>query len=390
MAFTLRECPRCHEKKIFRTDCKTCGCGGTNPFASPKQEKNSVEKPTAQKASMTPEQIQEVQLEKVRLKHTEKKGELTFLQNRVLQLEKENEVFLEVKSTPPQVIDILPKVSSGTSESALVSVWSDWHSEEHVYPEQVSNKNEYNLDIHRQRFEKLLRGLMAWYKIAARDTKILTIVLALIGDFITGSIHEDLAEGNELPPAQAIHLVFGELISALKFLLANTPSDVTFIVPCHSGNHGRMTKEQRIATEAGNSLEYFMYLMLQDYFDGEKRIQFIVQPGYHSYVRFFEGVYEARIHHGHQINYGGGVGGITIPVNKAIGQWNKAHKVDLDVFGHFHTRFDGGNFIANGSMIGYNPYAVSIKASFEKPSQTVFLVNREYGEKTLVAPIFLD
>jgi hypothetical protein len=90
------------------------------------------------------------------------------------------------------------------------------------------------------------------------------------------------------------------------------------------------------------------------------------------------------------MNYGGGVGGITIPVNKSIAQWNKAHRVDLDVFGHFHTRFDGGNFIANGSLIGYNPFSIAIKASFERPSQTFFLVNREYGEKTLVAPIFVE
>ena len=114
-----------------------------------------------------------------------------------------------------------------------------------------------------------------------------------------------------------------------------------------------------------------------------------MQPGYHSYVRFFEGAYEIRFHHGHQVNYQGGVGGITIPVNKAIAQWNKARNVNLDVFGHFHQKFDGGNFVTNGSMIGYNAYAVSIKASYEKPEQQLFLVNREYGEKTAVMPIFL-
>ena len=289
-----------------------------------------------------------------------------------------------------QIIDIAPKVASGKSESAAVFVWSDWHIEERVYPEQVSNKNEYSLAIADRRFLNLLHGGMAWYKIESQKTSIKTIILALLGDFITGSIHEDLAEGNQLAPADAIHKAYSMIVSGIQYMLENTPKDVTFVIPCHSGNHGRMTKEQRIATESGNSLEYFMYLMLRDYFDDEKRIRFVVQPGYHSYVRFFEGAFETRFHHGHQINYQGGVGGITIPVNKAISQWNKARFVNLDVFGHFHTRFDGGNFIANGAMIGYNAYAVSIKASFEKPSQTFFLINREYGEKTVVAPIFVD
>jgi hypothetical protein len=297
---------------------------------------------------------------------------------------------LNLQDIKPQIINVLPKVASGKSESAAVLVWSDWHVEESVTPEQVSNKNEYTLQIADARFLRLLHGCMAWLKIAGRDTTIKTIVLALLGDFITGSIHDDLAEGNLLPPADAIHKAYSMIVSGIKFLLENTDTTVQFVVPCHSGNHGRMTKEQRIATEAGNSLEYFMYLMLQDYFQDEKRIQFLVQPGYHSYVSFFEGGYDARFHHGHQINYQGGVGGITIPVNKAIAQWNKAKPVNLDVFGHFHTKFDGGNFISNGSMIGYSAYGVSIKASFEEPCQQFFLVNREYGQKTMVAPIFLD
>lgn len=372
-----RQCPACGETKEFRADCKTCGCGGTNPF-------KSVEKPF-----ITPAERVNVELEKLRDKRTGKDQELVELRSRVLELERENEVFTAIKNTPPRVFDVAPKVSSGSSESALVIVWSDWHHEEVVIPAQVGNKNEHNVRISKERFLRLLHGGLAWYKISAAKTNIKTIVLALLGDFITGSIHEDLAEGNELPPAEAIHSAYGMIISGIKHMLENTPKDVQFVIPCHSGNHGRMTKEQRIATEAGNSLEYFMYLLLQDYFQDEKRLKFIVQPGYHSYVRFFEGAYEARFHHGHDVRYQGGVGGLTIPVNKAIGQWNKARAVNLDVFGHFHTRFDGGNFICNGSLIGYNAYAVSIKASYELPSQTCFLINREYGEKTAVMSIFV-
>lgn len=377
MALVKRECPACHKIKKFRSDVKTCGCAGTNPFAGKVV------------ASIAPEQTVEIELQKIQEKREGKDKTIQILQQRVIDLQEENEVFLNLKDVKPQVVDILPKVASGKSESATVIVWSDWHVEESVYPEQVSNQNEYNLEIADARFLKLLHGGMAWYKIESAKTTIKTIVLALLGDFITGSIHDDLAEGNNLAPADAIHKAYSMIVSGIKFMLENTPRDVQFMIPCHSGNHGRMTKEQRIATEAGNSLEYFMYLMLQDYFQTEKRITFIVQPGYHSYVNFFEGAFDIRFHHGHQINYQGGVGGITIPVNKAIAQWNKARPVNLDVFGHFHTKFDGGNFVSNGSMIGYNAYAVSIKASFEKPSQQFFLVNREYGEKTLVAPIFL-
>jgi hypothetical protein len=56
---------------------------------------------------------------------------------------------------------------------------------------------------------------------------------------------------------------------------------------------------------------------------------------------------------------------------------------------HFHQLRDGGNFVSNGSLIGWSSYAVSIKAEFEKPKQAFFLIDRKRG-KTVSAPILFD
>lgn len=388
-----RKCPVCNQKKLMRADVKSCGCAGTNPFPTvlpdSRRGLRASQPEKVAKPELTQESLVDLELQKLRDKRDNHDSEVKILRNRVTTLERESAIFTDLQNSAPQIIDILPKAATGKSESAAVLVWSDWHSEECVLPEQVSGQNEFNLEVFKERFWNLLRGNMAWLKISAAETSIKTIVLALLGDFITGSIHEDLAEGNLLAPAPAIHSAFSYIVAGINYILEHTAKDVKLIVPCHSGNHGRMTKDQRIATEAGNSLEYFMYLMLRDHFQTNKRIEFIVQNGYHSYIRFFEGSFVNRFHHGHQINYQGGVGGITIPVNKAIAQWNKARTADLDTFGHFHTKFDGGNFIANGSVIGYNAYAVSIKASFEEPMQQMYLINREYAAKTAVMPVFV-
>ena len=89
------------------------------------------------------------------------------------------------------------------------------------------------------------------------------------------------------------------------------------------------------------------------------------------------------------MKYGGGVGGIFIPAYKSIAQWNKAKKADMDVFGHFHQQKDGGNFISNGSLIGWNSYAIRIKADYEKPSQTFFLIDKQHF-KTITTKIYID
>ena len=332
----------------------------------------------------------ETGLEKLRLKKSGAASHIKRLEEKVLQLTREREALVKLSEPTPQLFHVKPKASIKASESAAVIVLSDWHSEEEVLSGAVGGKNEHNLEIGAARVQRALDGGLCWFNINRRATTIKTLVMGYLGDFISGSIHEDLAESNLLPPTEAIYRAQGLLIGATRFVLKNTPSDVEIIIVCHGGNHGRTTHKQRIATETGNSLEQYMYYTLRDYFQTEKRIKFQIATGYHSYVNFFEDTYKTRWHHGHMINYQGGVGGITIPVNKAIAQWNKATPgIDLDIFGHFHQKLDGGNFVCNGSLIGYNAYAVSIKAGYERPAQQFFLVNREFRGKTAVAPIFV-
>lgn len=272
---------------------------------------------------------------------------------------------------------IQPKTGHGTSEGTVVIVASDWHSEEIVGAE-MGGLNTYNLDIAQQRATKFFQSALRLVRLLDQDITITTIVLALLGDFITNEIHgAENAESNELAPTHAIVRAQNMLIAGIEFLLAHTKPDVKFVLPCHSGNHARMTLKTRFASENGHSLEYLMYLHLAAYFRTEARLTFIIPEGMHSYLDVYGTT--VRFHHGHAIKYGGGVGGIYIPTNKAIAQWNQGRHADLDVFGHFHQQLFGGTFIANGSLIGYNAFALSIKASFEKPKQTLFLLDKKRG-----------
>lgn len=296
-------------------------------------------------------------------------------------LKKEVLAFEKIK--PKNFFCITPKLRGKSGEATVVVLASDWHIEERVDPATINNLNEYNLSIAEKRAIEFFRHSLRLTDILSRDVKITTMILALLGDFITGDIHDEMLETAEIEPTLAIIRAQRIIISGVQFLLDN--SELNLVIPCHSGNHARTTKETRFATEAGHSLEYIMYHMIADHFRGEKRIKFIIPRSYHSFVRVYGEV--IRFHHGHSIRYAGGIGGLTIPVNKAIAQWNKSNKeVTLDCFGHWHTRFDGGNFLANGSNIGFNAFAVSIKASYDKPSQTLFLIDKKRG-KTIVCPI---
>lgn len=290
-----------------------------------------------------------------------------------------------ILKTQVETVVIEPRKASGNSESTIVWVGSDWHTEENVGAE-VGDLNHYNVDIAKDRATNFFRSGLRLTNLLAQDTTIHNIVLALLGDFITNDIHgAENAEKNELQPIHALVIAQNMIISGIEFILTN--SSYNLIIPCHSGNHARTTQTTRFASENGHSLEYLMYIHLQAYFRNEPRVRFIIPEGMHSYLKVYDTM--IRFHHGHAVKYGGGVGGIYIPVNKAIAQWNKGQHADLDVFGHFHQMRDGGNFICNGSLIGYNAFALSIKADFEKPKQALFMINKKFG-RTATWPIIVD
>jgi len=277
---------------------------------------------------------------------------------------------------------------SGKSEAIAVAVLSDWHIEERVDSSKVNGLNEYNLEIAHDRAKQCFRHILKLLQKEQQSQKITKLIVGVIGDMISGHIHEELMEICQLPPIEASILAEEWIADGLKFLLkhANVDIDIVWRV----GNHTRITKKVRVATESGNSLETFMFHHLKNYFAGNGRIKFYMANGYLQYTDLFNGGYTICWHHGHAVRYQGGVGGLTIPINKAIAQWEKSKHADLYVSGHWHQFFDGGNFIVNGSMIGFNEYAVWIKAGYEPPKQAFFIVSKKWMAKTVTTPILFS
>ena len=301
------------------------------------------------------------------------------------QLEKELQASIKIKAgIKPYKFEY--KVSDRKGESVAVVVASDWHIEETIKPETVNGLNQYTLSLAEQRTKQFFQNTLKLVQKEQNESKIETLVLALLGDFITGNIHEEFLETCSLRPMEAIIMAENLIIGGIDYLLEN--SDLKLVIPCAVGNHTRITKQVHISTEQGNSLETFMYHHMRNHYKDNKRVTFMIAEGYLSYLTLWN--FTICFQHGHAIKYGGGVGGLTIPMNKAMAQWEKLRHADLYVAGHWHTFFDGGNFIINGSMIGYNPFAIFIKANFERPKQAFFLINRKYNAKTVVIPIMFD
>lgn len=325
----------------------------------------------------------DLDLSKLREKGKETDSNYKVALRKVADLEREKAALLAIKRGAKPTV-ILP-TKSLKSEATALWIASDWHVGEKTTFGQTNGINEYNPQIAKARGEAFFRNGLRLTKLQGQGAEINTVILALLGDFITNHLHLDAVENNYLSPVEEIIFAQNIIISGIEYVLKN--STYKLVIPCHSGNHGRTTKFSHFGSENGHSLEYFMYHSIAGYFRNEKRVSITIPEGSHSYIEVYGR--NIRFLHGHDVKFNGGSGGLTIPLNKAIAQWDKARPAFLTCLGHFHQKFDGGNFLVNGSLIGYNAFALSIKASAEKPVQTFALIDKRFG-KTVVCPILLE
>ena len=326
---------------------------------------------------ITPESVKQDVIEIVtKREESVNARKLRVLAQELIKTEKERDAFLSVGRAEAYTIKPSGKRSI-KSEATAIALLSDVHYEEPVKRSQVNGLNEYSTAIAKSRVEEYFIVLAQLVNEHQLSYEIDHLVLGLLGDFISGSIHEDLTEANTIQPTQAIYEIQTILASGIKYLLKNTNVKIT--LPCSAGNHSRITAKQRMATEYGNSLEILMYCNLRDLFAGEERINFIINDAYLTIVSVYD--YKCRFHHGTSIRYLGGVGGLFIPAFKAIMKWNegRSNHVDFDFFGHLHQLKYGGNFVSNGSVIGYGAYAIRGKFGFEEPKQAFMILDRKRG-----------
>jgi hypothetical protein len=268
-------------------------------------------------------------------------------------------------------------------EATAILVLSDWHVEEEVRPETCRNLNTFTLDVADRRIQQLVQRASMLIEHEKHLTGIRRIVVAALGDFITGHIHDDLVEVTQLAPLAATRWAGERLGGVIDAMQEIAP---VLVATC-SGNHGRSTKFPRMATENDHSFEQHLYLTMAGQ-EKRKTVEWQVGEGYLNNINL-DG-FIVRAHHGHAIRFGGGVGGLTIPANKAIANWNQAQRADLDIFGHWHCfSWLPYRFVANGCLIGHNAFADRIKAEYQPPSQSLVIIDHEHGRVTKVLPIFL-
>lgn len=287
--------------------------------------------------------------------------------------------------------DKLPIVGEKEKDNVIPGVlWSDWHVAEVVKPERVQGRNHYNPDTARERVRKCAENTILQLRSIKQSARTNTVCLWLLGDWISGYLHPELAETNAMGPVREARYAEKLLMEALGALLEEKWIKKLHVT-CLRGNHGRTTKRIQFKNDYETSYESWIYWHIADVFSRQSnRIVFDIPEGDVSYTEVDKG-FMVRGIHGHQVRYSDGVGGLSIPLNKWQAKQDKTQRAQFNVMGHYHQWSAPNNStMLNGSLKGWDEYAASHGFSYEPPMQGLFVMDRTRRAVTSRIPIFCD
>jgi hypothetical protein len=289
-------------------------------------------------------------------------------------------VMARAPEEPPEWLTRV-KTKADAKQEVPVAIWSDWHYGEVVSRAETNGFNEFNPEIAERRIRRLLESTI---DLCANHGpgKYPGIVINLLGDFVSGGLHPELAktDAEDVIPAS---LRMRDLLVTLLTRAADVFGKV--YVPCAAGNHGRATQKPEFKGYVYKNFDWLIYQLLVRHFDKDPRVRIDVRPAnevtYAVYGKRFLAM------HGDMLGVKGGDGiiGAIGPIMrgeiKARGQATSlGADYDILLIGHWHQPLWLPRAIVNNALKGFDEYAKNaLRAAPTEPSQMLFFVHPRRG-----------
>lgn len=257
-----------------------------------------------------------------------------------------------------------------------IALFSDAHIEETVDPASVLGKNEYNVKIAETRIKNYFNNLAT----CINKDHVDELIFASLGDIMSGYIHPELEQTNGLTPSEATIKAQSLIYCGLDFLFKNTNlNSIKFIGIV--GNHSRTTKKIQHSNGYKLSYEWIMYQNIKNMCEiTGLPVEFNIPESEMVVVDMPDGNRFVFVH-GYQIKSSGSgtVCGIYPALNRLAMKWDRTFSQDKIYLGHFHTCVSIPNATVNGSIIGFNSFALSNGFTYEEPAQMYEVFDSERG-----------
>jgi len=281
---------------------------------------------------------------------------------------------------------------TGDTPQAVVAPLSDTHIGEFIDLKQMAGLNSYDFDIFNNRLYGWATQLVTLIELRRSAVPIPELVIPMLGDMISGDIHEELSNTNLTNCMMQMIRGANLIAQALMFI---APHFETIRVPCVVGNHGRMTRKPPMKDKYMD-WDYLMYQWIAALVQKQPNIEFHIPK---SYLTVFP-VCNRNIlaMHGDAVSGAGSLASITKVLTNLRsvlhfkkGLENETGEVpetipahfDSVMIGHFHRvdELDIGTGSAHicGCMKGADEFAMNRLQAVTKPQQIVTYWHPKYG-----------
>lgn len=276
---------------------------------------------------------------------------------------------------------LAPKPTGGKHTATLVACFSDFHFGEVVDPAEMNWFNAYDPEIAAQRIRRFFERTIRMARDYLAGVEYDGIVLASLGDTVSGDIHEELRETNGLSNFEAVPEVV-PLIEAGIGMLAEEFGRVHYVgVP---GNHPRDSRKPRYKGRSKHNADTMISKLVARRFDGRDEITFDIPDAFSADLQVYGTRF--RLEHGDEAKGGAGIQGAMLPIALRTHRVRKqaqaeGHPFDVLLLGHWHQLMSmpAKGFICNGAGKGYDEYARGKGFEPEPPQQALIVVTPEHG-----------
>jgi len=289
----------------------------------------------------------------------------------------------ETQVQAPKWVSSKPKKSTRHNVTPILFA-SDFQWGETIRPEELDGINGYDSKIAARRLHTLFDRTIDICQNAMSDRYDYPgIVYVRGGDMVSGDIHQELRETNDLSSIPAVIDLVSNEIAGLK-MLADHFGKVHVVSVC--GNHGRQTEKPMHKRFAEANYDTLSAYMIEAHFiaSGDKRFTFCTPPSGDALFDVYG--WQFLVTHGDRIGSRGGEGFIGPAATIARGMKKTFdyyaslnRKLDYILVGHFHTALALEYGFSNGCLSGFSEYARSFRLRPNRPSQWLLMVNQSHG-----------
>lgn len=262
-----------------------------------------------------------------------------------------------------------------------VTIWSDWHMGETVSSAETAGLGGYDLEIAEARVKRLVGSVIDLCRNHGPG-RYPGIVVNLLGDFVSGGLHAELAKTDAEESIPAALRCRDLLVWALERMISEFGH---VYVPCASGNHGRATLKPEFKRYVYKNYDWLIYQLLARHFEGRREIRFDIPSANEVRYRVFGQRYLAL--HGDMLGVKGGdgiigsIGPIMRGEVKTRGQAASAGRdYDILIMGHWHQELWLPRAIVANSLKGFDEFAKNaLRAPPSEPSQPLWFVHPRRG-----------